>query len=252
MRDGQVRPPAAGEPCSPALSVLMTLRFTYLAVLRVFGWLALLARSDRAKDAELFILRHQVAVLQRQVKTPMLSWADRAVLAALARLLPGSQLRQLRLIVSPRTLLRWHADLVRRRWACQRRTPGRPRTAPAVRALVLEMARDNPSWGYRRIHGELAGLGHKLAPSTVWQILKEAGIDPAPTRSGQAWRTFLDARRRRSWPRTSSTSTRCSCADCMCCSSSSTAPGACTWPGSPITQRGSGSPSSPQPADEPR
>jgi putative transposase len=193
MRDGQVRPPAAGEPCSPALSVLMTLRFTYLAVLRVFGWLALLARSDRAKDAELFILRHQVAVLQRQVKTPMLSWADRAVLAALARLLPGSQLRQLRLIVSPRTLLRWHADLVRRRWACQRRTPGRPRTAPAVRALVLEMARDNPSWGYRRIHGELAGLGHKLAPSAVWQILKEAGIDPAPTRSGQAWRTFLDA-----------------------------------------------------------
>ena len=171
----------------------MTLRFAYLAVLRVLGWLGLLARSDRAKDAELLILRHQVAVLQRQVTAPRLSWADRAVLAALARLLPGSQLRQLRLIVSPRTLLRWHADLVRRRWAHQRRTPGRPRTAPAVRALVLEMARHNPSWGYRRIHGELAGLGHKLAPLTVWQVLKEAGIDPAPTRSGQAWRTFLDA-----------------------------------------------------------
>ncbi len=118
-------------------------RFTYLAVLRVFGWLALLARSDRAKDAEILILRHQVAVLQRQVKTPRLSWADRAVLAALARLLPSGALRRLRLIVSPRTLLRWHADLVRRRWAYPRRTPGRPRTAQAVRALVLEMAHDN-------------------------------------------------------------------------------------------------------------
>jgi transposase InsO family protein len=111
----------------------------------------------------------------------------------LARLLSGSQLRQLRLIVSPRTLLRWHADLVRRRWTCPRRSPGRPRTAVSVRALVLEMVRDNPGWGYRRIHGELAGLGHELAPSTVWQILKDAGTGPAPGRSGQSWRAFLDA-----------------------------------------------------------
>jgi putative transposase len=172
----------------------VSLRFAYLAVLRVFGWLALLARSDRAKDAEILILRHQVAVLQRQVKAPRLSWADRAVLAALARLLPGSQLRQLRLIVSLRTLLRWHADLVRRHWTYPRRAPGRARTAASVRALVLEMARDNPGWGYRRIHGELAGLGHKLAPSTVWQILKDAGIDPAPARSGVTWRALLEAR----------------------------------------------------------
>jgi putative transposase len=92
----------------------VSLRLAYLAVLRVFGWLALLARSDRAKDVEILTLRHQVAVLKRQVKAPRPSWADRAVLAALARLLPGSQLRQLRLIVSPRTVLRWHADLVRR------------------------------------------------------------------------------------------------------------------------------------------
>jgi transposase InsO family protein len=171
----------------------VSLRFIYLTVLRVFGWLALLARSDRAKDAEILILRHQVAVLQRQVKAPRLSWADRAVLSALARLLPGSKLRQLRLIVSPRTLLRWHADLVRRHWAYPRRTRGRPRTGQSVRALVLEMARDNPGWGYRRIHGELVGLGCKVAPSTVWQILKDAGIDPAPRRSGQSWRAFLDA-----------------------------------------------------------
>jgi len=112
------------------------------------------------------------------------------VRAALARLLPGSQLRQLRLIVSPRTVLRWHADLVRRRWPFPRRAPGRPRTG---RSLVMEMAKDNPSWGYRRIHGELAGLGHKLAPSTVWRILKDTGIDPAPQRSGQSWGAFLEA-----------------------------------------------------------
>src|SRR5256886_16894212 len=116
----------------------MPLRFAYLTVLRVFGWLALLTRSDRAKDAEILILRHQVAVLQRQVKAPRLSWADRAVLAALSRLLPGSQLRQLRLIVSPRTLLRWHASLVRRHWSFPRCDPGRLRTAATVRTLALE------------------------------------------------------------------------------------------------------------------
>ena len=100
------------------------MRFACLAGLRMFGWLALLARSDRAKDAEILILRHQVAMLQRQVKTPRLSWADRAVLAALARLPPGSHLRSLRLIVSPRTLLRWHAHLVRWPWPSRAALPG--------------------------------------------------------------------------------------------------------------------------------
>jgi putative transposase len=166
------------------------MRFAYLAVLRMFGWLALLARSDRAKDAEVLIVRHQVAMLQRQVRTPRLSWADRAVLAALARLLPGSHLRNLRLIVSPRTLLRWHARLVRWHWTQSRCAPGRPRTGPAVRALVLEMARENPGWGCRRIHGELTGLGHKLAPPAVGQILMDAGTGPAPRRTGQTWRAF--------------------------------------------------------------
>jgi putative transposase len=169
----------------------VSLRFAYLAVLQVFGWLALLTRSECSKDTEILILRHQVAVLQRQVKAPRLSWADRAVLAALARLLPGSQLRQLRLIVSPRTLLRWHAGLVRRHWTYSHRAPGRPRATPSIRELVLEMARDNPSWGYRRIHGELAGLGHKLAPSTVWRILKDAASIPRPR--GPTWSAFLKA-----------------------------------------------------------
>ena len=169
----------------------MLLRLAYMAMLRVFGWLVLLARSDSAKDAEILLLRHQLAVLQRNAGAPRLSWADRAVLVALARLLPRHRLSQLRLIVSPRTLLRWHADLVRRRWARPRRTPGRPRIAAAICALVLEMARDNPGWGYRRIQGELTGLGYEVAPSTVWRILKDAGIDPAPRRSGQTWRAFL-------------------------------------------------------------
>jgi putative transposase len=134
MTGCQVGHLAACRPRSRALSVLVSLRFAYLAVLRVFGWLALLARSDRAKDAEILILRHQVAVLQRQVNNPRLSWADRAVLAALARLLPGSRLRQLPLIISPRTLLRWHADLIRQRWAYPRRTPGdRARYRPSAR-----------------------------------------------------------------------------------------------------------------------
>ena len=142
---GEGRSPASGCGLTrrAALLVLVSLRFAYLAVLRVFGWLALLARSDRAKDAEVFVLRHQVAVLQRQGRTPQLSWADRAVLAALARLLTRGQLGQLPLIICPRTLLRWHARLVRRHWTHPRRAAGRPRTVKPVRALVLEMARDN-------------------------------------------------------------------------------------------------------------
>jgi hypothetical protein len=126
-REGRSSGSGCAEAPGQAPLVLVPLRFAYLTALRVFGWLALLARSDQAKDAEILILRHQVAVLQRQVKTPRLSWADRAILAALARLLPSSQLRQLRLIISPRTLLRWHASLVRRRWTYPRRAPGRPR-----------------------------------------------------------------------------------------------------------------------------
>jgi putative transposase len=125
----------------------VSVRFAYFAVLRAFGWLALPARSDRAKDAGILLLRYQIAVLRRHVQAPRLSRADRAILAALAPLLPSGALRQLRLIISPRTLLRWHADLVQRRWAYPRRTPGRPRAAAAIRALVLEMARDNPGWG---------------------------------------------------------------------------------------------------------
>jgi transposase len=106
-------------------------------------------------------------------------------------LLPAP-LRQLRL-VSPRTLLRWHHQLVAQRWTYPHRQPGRPPTAAPIRALVLRMARENPRWGYRRIHGELVGLGHTVAASTVWKIMKKAGLDPAPRRSGPTWRQFLAA-----------------------------------------------------------
>ena len=169
----------------------MAFRLAYLMLSRVLSWLALLARSDAAKDVEILVLRHEVAVLRRNNPRPTMSWLDRAMLSALSKLLPPP-LRQLRL-VSPRTLLRRHGRLVARRWTHTQRRPGRPPTATPIRALVLRMAQENPGWGYRRIRGELAGLGHPIAASTVWAILKAAGLDPAPRRSGPTWQQFLAA-----------------------------------------------------------
>lgn len=171
----------------------MLLRLPYLAVSTVFSLIRLLPMSDRAKDLEILTLRHQLAVLQRQVGKPQLTWPDRALLAALLHHLPRAQLRKLHLIVSPDTVLRWHRDLLRRRHAKASRPkrPGRPRTVRSIRALVLRLARENPEWGYRRVHGELAALGIKLAASTVWSILKEHGIPPAPDRQHTTWAAFL-------------------------------------------------------------
>jgi putative transposase len=139
------------------------------------GWLALLAREQTSKNAEILVLRHEVAVLRRQVARPRPCWPDRAVLSALARLL------------SPhRELVRWH-------WTKPHRAPGRPAIPRELRRLILRLATENPTWGYRRIHGELTRLGHKVAPSTVWLLLKRAGIDPAPRRAGVTWRQFLSA-----------------------------------------------------------
>src|SRR6266536_2321451 len=168
----------------------MALRLLYLLFCQVLRWLALLARSSAAKDAELLMLRHEVAVLRRQVARPRVDWADRAVLAGLARLLLRPAWRGM--LMQPATLLRWHRDLVRRRWTYPNRR-GRPALAAELRELVLRLARENPTWGYRRIHGELCRLGYKdkIGASTVWTILQRAGVAPAPARSALTWRRFL-------------------------------------------------------------
>jgi putative transposase len=168
----------------------MAFRLLYLIFRQLLGWLVLLARRSATNNAELLMLRHEVQVLGRQVTRPRVDWADRAVLAGLARLLPHPSWH--RLFVRPETLLRWHQDLVRRRWRYPHRR-GRPAVTPELRALVVRLARENPTWGYRRIHGELGRLSYKIGASTVWAILHRAGVDPAPTRSALTWRQFLRA-----------------------------------------------------------
>jgi putative transposase len=172
----------------------MCLRFVYLLVLNVFSWLRLAGGDEAWRDAEILLLRHQLGVLQRQqVRRPRLTWADRALIAALAGVIPKARRAGLRLLVTPDTVLRWHRDLLRRRWAAKSRAgrSGRPVTRRDIRRLVLRLARENAAWGYRRIHGELAGLGIRIAPSTVWEILTKAGIEPAPRRTGPTWAQFL-------------------------------------------------------------
>ena len=166
----------------------MTVRMLYLMFVRLAGWMALLARLSASKDAELLVLRQEVAVLRRQNPKPRLDWADRAVLAALARLLPRP-LRMCRL-VAPGTLLRWHRRLVRWRWTYPRRG-GRPRVDAKIVALIEQMARENPGWGYKRIQGELLSLGIRVGASTVRRVLKRLRIPPAPQRTRTTWRQFL-------------------------------------------------------------
>ena len=169
----------------------MLLKIVYLLTCRVFALAVLAFRGDRAKDAELLVLRHENAVLRRHVGRVRYDPADRVWLAALARLIPRSSWAGI-FPVTPATLLAWHGRLAAGKYdTSKRRTPGRPPTGPGIARLVVRLAKENPLWGHRRIHGELTKLGVTVAPSTVWEILHAGGIDPAPRRSGPTWRQFM-------------------------------------------------------------
>jgi len=169
------------------------LPIVYQLVRWLLGLIAVLVRKDLSKDAELLVLRHENTVLRRQIVRVRYAPADRVWLAALSRLLPRRCWAGV-FPITPATILVWHRRLVARKWDyTARRRPGRPPTAAAIKKLVIRLATENPSWGHRRVQGELVRLGHRIAASTVWQILHEAGIDPAPRRSGQTWRQFLTA-----------------------------------------------------------
>lgn len=173
----------------------MLVRFAYLAVTHAFAALRLWPMTDHEKDVEILALRHQLTIAQRQLgdRRPQPRPEDQAFLAALLAPLSRTMLRRLRLLVSPDTVLRWHRDMVTHRHsrASGNRRPGRSRTLGSIRRVVLRLATENPSWGYRRPHGELALLGIRLAASTVWEILKTEGIDPAPHRTTLTWTTFV-------------------------------------------------------------
>ncbi|MGO8873555.1 MAG: integrase core domain-containing protein [Acidimicrobiales bacterium] len=166
----------------------MALSFLYLAFLRTMQIFRLQRREESDLAIEVVMLRHEVAVLRRQVARPALQPSDRAILAGLSRFLDHR--RRGRFFVQPNTLRRWHRELVRRKWSYPKPS-GRPRIPKGTVQLVVRLARENPTWGYRRIHGELAVIGIDLAPASVWNILHRHGIDPSPNRTGPTWSEFL-------------------------------------------------------------
>jgi putative transposase len=161
----------------------------YLALRRVIELALLRCRSQEFKELEIVVLRHQLAILRRQVSRPALGPADRAFLAAASRRLPRERWGSV--FVTPDTLLRWHRRLVARRWTHPSGRPGRPRIDREIRELVVRLARENPRWGYQRIAGELVGLGIRISATTVRKLLREGGLGPAGSRGGPSWREFI-------------------------------------------------------------
>jgi transposase InsO family protein len=170
---------------------MLQLSILYWLVRWLLGVAGVLLRRDLGKDVELLVLRHENAVLRRQVSRVRYRPVDRVWLAALSRLVPRHRWAEV-FPVTPATLLAWHRRLVSRKWDyAARRQPGRPPTAAVIKKLVIRLATENPTWGHRRVQGELVRLGHRIAASAVWQILHEASLNPAPRRSGPTWRQFL-------------------------------------------------------------
>jgi transposase len=169
----------------------VALSFLYQLFRRLLG----LVRGRRtkvfSKDAEILVLRHQLAVLRRQFGRPRFSWSDRALIALLASFVPRERWRSF--LVTPQTVLDWHRRLVRRRWTYPHRRPGRPRLADETVELICRLARENPRWGYLRIVGELRKLGVAVSKTSVATVLRRQGLPPAPRRAGPSWSEFLRA-----------------------------------------------------------
>jgi len=233
----RARTPAAGTLPGRvvALSALLRLLIARLGLLLLAG--------DK-RDAEILALRHQIDVLGRQVDWPRFTPTDRTILALLSRALDRRRLDQVLLVVKPATVIGWHRRLVARHWTQPPQARrGRPPTPTELRRLVLRLYAENPTWGYRRIHGEVRRLGHRIAASTVWKILRHAGRPPCPDRSGPSWSEFITSQARTIVATDFfCVDTLCSCAASACCSSSNSTPDGCTWRGSPPTPPQGGPP----------
>jgi putative transposase len=162
--------------------------FIYVVACRLFAFVLLLARSERSKELEILLLRHELSILRRQARRPRLRESDRLVLAALSRVMPRPSWQAF--VVTPETLLRWHRRIVAHRWTYPHRRPGRPPLEPQVRELILRLARENSQWGYVRIVGELRKFGITVSPTLVRNVLAGA-VPPAPRRAASSWRKFL-------------------------------------------------------------